>query len=148
MTREVLDTFRAISQIQRKNGVDAARRYIISFTQSAQDVANVYELAHLAFAHEVDVPKLDVIPLFEQAADLEHAVETLSQIIRLPEVQRRLAETGRRRPPSCCTPPRQASPDGPTRTTSTSSSCTGAAVRSAAAAGLQTARSSPSPQAL
>ena len=96
MTREVLDTFRAISQIQRKNGVDAARRYIISFTQSAEDVANVYELAHLAFAHEVDVPKLDVIPLFEQAADLERAVDTLDRIIRLPEVQRRLAETGRR----------------------------------------------------
>ncbi len=96
MTREVLDTFRAISQIQRKNGVDAARRYIISFTQSAEDVSNVYELAHLAFAHEVDVPKLDVIPLFEQAADLERAVDTLDRIIRLPEVQRRLAETGRR----------------------------------------------------
>ena len=96
MTREVLDTFRAISQIQRRNGVDAARRYIISFTRSAEDVANVYELAHLAFAHEADVPVLDVIPLFEQAADLEHATETLGQIIRLPEVQRRLAETGRR----------------------------------------------------
>ena len=96
MTREVLDTFRAISQIQRRNGVDAARRYIISFTRSAEDVANVYELAHLAFAHEADVPTLDVIPLFEQASDLEHAVDTLSEVIRLPEVQRRLAETGRR----------------------------------------------------
>ena len=96
MTREVLDTFRAISQIQRRNGTDAARRYIISFTRSAQDVANVYELAHLAFAHEADVPTLDVIPLFEQADDLEHAVDTLSEVIRLPEVQRRLAETGRR----------------------------------------------------
>ena len=96
MTREVLDTFRAISQIQRRNGIDAARRYIISFTRSAQDVANVYELAHLAFAHEADVPTLDVIPLFEQADDLEHAVDTLSEVIRLPEVQRRLAETGRR----------------------------------------------------
>ena len=96
MTREVLDTFRAISQIQRKNGVDAARRYIISFTRSAEDVAAVYELAHLAFAHEADVPVLDVIPLFEQAADLEHATETLDQIVRLPEVQRRLQQTGRR----------------------------------------------------
>ena len=96
MTREVLDTFRAISQIQRKNGVDAARRYIISFTRSAEDVAAVYELAHLAFAHEADVPVLDVIPLFEQAADLEHAVDTLDQIVRLPEVQRRLQQTGRR----------------------------------------------------
>ncbi len=95
MTREVLDTFRAIGTIQRRNGVAAARRYIISFTKSAQDVANVYELARLAFAHEADVPTLDVIPLFEQVEDLEHAVDTLAQIIRLPEVQRRFDENGR-----------------------------------------------------
>ena len=96
MTREVLDTFRAIAQIQRKSGVDAARRYIISFTKSAEDVANVYRLAHLAFAHEADVPVLDVIPLFEQVEDLENAVTTLDAMIRLPEVQRRLDQTGRR----------------------------------------------------
>ncbi len=96
MTREVLDTFRAIAQIQRKNGVDAARRYIISFTKSAEDVANVYRLAHLAFAHEADVPVLDVVPLFEQVEDLENAVATLDAMIALPEVQRRLDQTGRR----------------------------------------------------
>lgn len=96
MTREVLDTFRAIAQIQRKSGVDAARRYIISFTKSAEDVANVYRLAHLAFAHEADVPVLDVIPLFEQVEDLESAVSTLDAMIALPEVQRRLDQTGRR----------------------------------------------------
>ena len=96
MTREVLDTFRAIGSIQRKNGVQAARRYIVSFTKSAQDVANVYELARLAFAHAQDVPVIDVIPLFEQVEDLENAVTTLDGIIALPEVQKRLAETGRR----------------------------------------------------
>lgn len=95
MTREVLETFRAIGNIQRRNGVQAARRYIISFTKSAQDIANVYELARLAFAHEADVPVLDVIPLFEQAEDLEHATDILSQVIRLPEVQRRLDQNDR-----------------------------------------------------
>ena len=95
MTREVLDTFRAIGTIQRRCGERAARRYIISFTKSAQDVANVYELARLAFAHGSDVPTLDVIPLFEQVEDLERAVDTLGEIIRLPEVQRRLEENGR-----------------------------------------------------
>jgi len=96
MTREVLDTFRAIGYIQRHNGVNAARRYIISFTKSAQNVADVYELARLAFAHEEDVPTLDVIPLFEQIEDLESAVDTLDEIIKLDPVQRRLRETGRR----------------------------------------------------
>lgn len=96
MTVEVLETFRAIASIQRRNGVKAARRYIISFTQSARNVADVYELARLAFAHEQDVPTLDVIPLFEQVEDLENAVDTLNQMLLLPDVQRRLAESGRR----------------------------------------------------
>ena len=96
MTREVLDTFRAIGTIQRRNGVRAASRYIISFTKSAKDVANVYKLARLAFAHESDVPTLDVIPLFEQVEDLQNAVQTLSEIIRLPEVHQRLDQNGRR----------------------------------------------------
>ena len=96
MTREVLDTFRAIGTIQRRNGVRAASRYIISFTKSARDVDNVYTLARLAFAHEADVPTLDVIPLFEQVEDLENAVEVLSEMIRLPEVLKRLDENGRR----------------------------------------------------
>ena len=96
MTREVLDTFRAIGTIQRRNGVRAASRYIISFTKSAQDVANVYALARMAFAHDSDVPTLDVIPLFEQVEDLRSAVDILTQVIRLPEVQKRLDENGRR----------------------------------------------------
>lgn len=96
MTQEVLDTFRAIGTIQKRNGVEAARRYIISFTKSAQNIADVYELARLAFAHPEDVPTLDVIPLFEQVEDLENAVDTLDQMIQLPDVRRRLAETDRR----------------------------------------------------
>lgn len=95
MTREVLDTFRAIAWIQRRNGVRAASRYIVSFAKSAQDVAHVYELARLAFAHEDDVPTLDVIPLFEQLSDLEHAVSILDEIIKLPDMQRRLADNDR-----------------------------------------------------
>ncbi|MEE1273884.1 MAG: phosphoenolpyruvate carboxylase, partial [Olegusella sp.] len=96
MTREVLDTFRAIAWIQRRCGVKAARRYIISFSKSAQDVQNVFDLSRLAFAHPEDVPTLDVIPLFEQLEDLQNAVKTLDDIIKLPDVQRRFAENGRR----------------------------------------------------
>ena len=96
MTREVLDTFRAIGSIQRRYGEKMARRYIISFTKSAQHVADVYELARLAFAHAEDVPALDVIPLFEQVEDLENATNVLDQMLELPDVQRRLAATGRK----------------------------------------------------
>ena len=96
MTREVLDTFRALGSIQKRFGVKAARRYIISFTKSAQDVADVYELARLAFAHAEDIPAIDVIPLFEQLEDLEGCVEVLDDMLEIPAVQARLASTNRR----------------------------------------------------
>ena len=47
-TSEVLATFRAISWIQDRFGVAACRRYVVSFTRSAADIAAVYELAALA----------------------------------------------------------------------------------------------------
>ena len=96
MTREVLDTFRALGSIQKRFGVKAARRYIISFTKSAQNVADVYELAQLAFAHPEDVPVVDVIPLFEQLEDLENCVDVLDDMLAIPAVQRRLEQSGRR----------------------------------------------------
>ena len=96
MTREVIDTFRAIGSIQKRYGKKMAHRYIISFTKSAQHVADVFELAHLSFAHEEDVPELDVIPLFEQLEDLEGCVDVLEEMLAIPAVQNRLAESGRR----------------------------------------------------
>ena len=96
MTREVLDTFRAIGSIQKRYGEKMAHRYIISFTKRAGHVADVYELANLAFAHAEDVPALDVIPLFEQLEDLEGCVDVLNEMLALPAVQKRLAQTNRR----------------------------------------------------
>ena len=96
MTREVLDTFRAIGSIQKRYGHKMARRYIISFTKSAQNVADVYELNRLAFAHAEDVPAIDVIPLFEQLEDLEGCIDVLNDMLKLPDVQKRLAQTGRK----------------------------------------------------
>ena len=96
MTREVIDTFRAIGSIQKRYGKKMAHRYIISFTKSAQHVADVFELAHLSFAHPEDVPELDVIPLFEQLEDLENATKVLDEMLTLPVVQKRLEQTNRR----------------------------------------------------
>lgn len=94
MTHEVLDTFRALGSIQKRNGIKAARRYIISFTKSAQNIKDVYELNRLAFSHPKDVPTIDVIPLFEQLEDLQNSVDVLEEMIKIPEVQARLKATG------------------------------------------------------
>ena len=94
MTHEVLDTFRALGSIQKRNGIKAARRYIISFTKSAQNIKDVYELNRLAFSHPEDVATIDVIPLFEQLEDLQNSVDVLEEMIKIPEVQARLKATG------------------------------------------------------
>jgi phosphoenolpyruvate carboxylase len=94
-TQEVLATFRAIGWIQDRFGVDACRRYVVSFTRSAQDVAAVYELARYAAAG-ARTPVLDVVPLFESAVDLANAPAVLTGMLELPQVAERLAATGGR----------------------------------------------------
>jgi phosphoenolpyruvate carboxylase len=96
MTIEVLETIRVIAWIQRRYGIDACRRYIISFTTAAQDIAAVYELAGYALPEGgADSLVLDVIPLFESGDDLARAPQVLTGMLDIPDVQRRLADGGR-----------------------------------------------------
>ena len=96
MTVEVLDTFRALGAIQHRLGERAARRFIVSFTQSASHLAAIYELAELAFPDEDDRPVIDAIPLFETYNDLVNSVAILDEMLELPQVKQRLAQNGRR----------------------------------------------------
>jgi len=96
MAEEVLEVFRAISFIQDRYGKRAAGRYIVSFTTSAQDLANVYKLAHAAVGPKGTVPVLDVVPLFETFDDLQAAPGIMNEIMTDPEYAARLEETGRR----------------------------------------------------
>jgi phosphoenolpyruvate carboxylase len=93
-TREVLATLAKVAEIQSRHGQDMCRRYVVSFTTSASDIAAVYELAELACPDQP--PLLDVIPLFESGGDLANAVPILDDMITLPPVARRLAQAGRR----------------------------------------------------
>ena len=88
-TQEVLATFRVIAWIQGRFGTRACRRYVVSFTRSARDIAVVYELARRAVP-DGRPPNLDVIPLFESGADLDHAVEVLDEMLKLEPVASKL----------------------------------------------------------
>ena len=96
LTEEVLQVYRTIAQIQQRYGKRAAGRYIVSFTQSAEDLANVHRLARAAAGPNGTPPVLDVIPLFETFADLQAAPRILAEIVEHPEFAARLEETGRR----------------------------------------------------
>ncbi|MEX1295366.1 MAG: phosphoenolpyruvate carboxylase [Candidatus Limnocylindrales bacterium] len=75
---EVLETCRAIADIQERFGPEACHRYVISFTREAQDVYNVLELADYAgLARDA----IDVVPLLETAEALEGADQLLDEIL-------------------------------------------------------------------
>jgi phosphoenolpyruvate carboxylase len=93
-TREVLDTLRVMAELQARYGPDACRRYVVSFSRTAADLAGVRALARLAVP---DGPlELDVVPLFESRADLERARDVLDEYLALPGAAAWLARRGRR----------------------------------------------------
>ncbi|HEY4461557.1 MAG TPA: phosphoenolpyruvate carboxylase [Streptosporangiaceae bacterium] len=93
-TEEVLATLRVAAWIQQRFGADACRRYVVSFTRSAADIAAVYELAGSALRGGA-APVLDVVPLFESGEDLANAPAVLTDMLKLPPVAERLAANGR-----------------------------------------------------
>lgn len=96
LAEEVLEVFRTIAFLQERYGPRAAGRYIVSFTQSADDLAAVHRLARHAVGATGRVPVLDVIPLFETFADLQAAPRILAEAVGHPETVARLETTGRR----------------------------------------------------
>ena len=93
-TRDVLDTLRVMAALQQRFGPNSCRRYVVSFTRGAEDIAAVYELARHATGDKV--PVLDVVPLFETLDDLGRATHVLDEMLDLEPVRQRLAANHRR----------------------------------------------------
>jgi phosphoenolpyruvate carboxylase len=104
---EVLGTFRAIARLQQRYGVHACHRYVISFTTTAEDVANVLELARIAAQPEPfgaptpalsdlppALPVLDVVPLLESAEALSGATPFLDGLLADPAYRAHLRTRG------------------------------------------------------
>jgi phosphoenolpyruvate carboxylase len=94
LAREVVGTIKTMAELQATYGVEACRRYAVSWSREAVDVMTVRALARLA------VPDgsltIDVVPLFESREDLRRAPKELDTLLSLPSEQARLAATGRR----------------------------------------------------
>ncbi len=75
---EVLETYRAVADIQEQFGPQACHRYVISFTREPQDVYNVLELADYA---GLEREAIDVVPLLETADALDGADRLLDAIL-------------------------------------------------------------------
>jgi phosphoenolpyruvate carboxylase len=91
-TQRVRDTFRVMRTIQDECGAAAANTYIVSMTRSAEDLNNV-----LALAEEAGLAgRIDVVPLFETLADLEHATDVMHSLLRDPVYRKQLEARGNR----------------------------------------------------
>ena len=104
---EVLATFRAIARLQARQGEEACRRYVISFTTGPADVTLVLELARRAATTNplgapspvlADLPALepvlDVVPLLESADALENAGGLLDALLADPAYRAHLRSRG------------------------------------------------------
>lgn len=76
-TQRTLSSIYAIKTIQERNGEKGCNRYIISNTQMASQIMEVFAMIRLC---DMKQPKVDVVPLFETIPDLEkapHVMRTL-----------------------------------------------------------------------
>jgi phosphoenolpyruvate carboxylase len=93
---ETLATFVAMAALQARFGVEACRRYIISFTAGPTDVTDLFALARAAVPEDGSMPVLDVVPLFETSEALAAAGPILDAILRDPAYRAHLAGRGDR----------------------------------------------------
>jgi phosphoenolpyruvate carboxylase len=97
--RKVRDTFQAIRMVQDELGQEAACTYIVSMARSADDLLRVLLLARDAGLVDLtgDQPRsrLDVVPLFETLADLDHAAAVMRALFEDDVYARQLAARGR-----------------------------------------------------
>ncbi len=101
LTRETLNTFRAMADIQRRNGPQACQTCIVSMSRAPSDVLAVLFLAREAglfhwTGGETATSHLDVVPLFEEIEELQHCGEILTRLCSIPVYRAALASRGKR----------------------------------------------------
>jgi phosphoenolpyruvate carboxylase len=82
--RRTLDVFKTIAASRERFGPDAVGPYIISMAHDVDDVLAVLVLARWAGLDRDGHVPLDIAPLFETVADLEHAPEIMRTLFDEP----------------------------------------------------------------
>jgi phosphoenolpyruvate carboxylase len=93
-----LQVFDALGQVQREHGQGAARTYIVSMAESAEDLLRVLLLAQerglVDLSAEPPWSRLDVVPLFETWEALGRAAPVMAALYADPVYRRQLAARG------------------------------------------------------
>lgn len=91
LTRQTLESIKAIKTIQGHNGEEGANRYIISNNETALNVLETYALFQLCNWEE---PTVDIVPLFESVEDLQNAHEVMQTLYENPLYAQHLKNRG------------------------------------------------------
>ncbi len=79
LTKDTFKNIKTIKQIQKQNGEAGCHRYIISHSENALNVIEVFGLFLLGGWKKEDLP-IDIVPLFETVEDLNEAANTMRKL--------------------------------------------------------------------
>ena len=91
ITRETLKSVINIQKIQQTNGERGLHRYIISNSDTVEDVMNVYVLFKVCGYRDEDI-NVDIVPLFETMEGLDVAEDVMRSLYHFPVYQQHLAK--------------------------------------------------------
>ena len=91
ITKDTLQSIYAIKSVQQTNGLPACHRYIISNTQSALHVMELFALLRLC-GWDQYLAYLDIVPLFETIEDLDNAEGIMKMLYADPFYRIHLAQ--------------------------------------------------------
>ncbi len=83
LTKDTLQNISAIKQIQARNGHHGCERYIISHSEAALNVIEVFGLFLLGGWTAEDLT-IDIVPLFETIADLQQSARIMRELYENP----------------------------------------------------------------
>lgn len=86
---EILTQLRTLREIQQGHGPEAAHRFVLSMTHSADDVLELLKLARRA-----KLQHLDLVPLFETIDDLHACADVMRELYSDPAYRAHLGSRG------------------------------------------------------
>lgn len=91
ITRETLKSVINVKEIQTKNGERGMHRYIISNSDTVEDVMNVFALFKVCGYHDNEI-NIDIVPLFETMEGLDNAEKVMQDLYNDKVYQKHLAK--------------------------------------------------------
>jgi phosphoenolpyruvate carboxylase len=90
LTKDTLQNIAAIKQIQTNNGVKGCERYIISHSESALNIIEVFGLFLLG-GWTTENLSVDIVPLFETITDLKESAKIMRELYENPVYHQHLS---------------------------------------------------------